>query len=615
MLLLAGLVLMTAGMAAAGPPAQPNIILVMLDDAGFADFGANGSGFIQTPFVDAFAAEGINFTSYYANAPICAPTRTGIMTGRYPVRLGMRTNAASRIEVATETLPRLLQDAGYLTAHVGKWHLSSVSDDYYPLVAGFDYGVRFKSHLASTQSYFDPIITINNTQTVVHTGEHLTEVLTDYAIGFLNDNAGVAPLFLQFWHWAPHRPLEPPLDWAALYPDTEAGKVGAMISDVDEQLGRLFDTLDTLGIADDTLVIITSDNGGDQVTHGSDPADGPSNAPFRGGKSSFFEGGLRVPFFARWPNGPIPAGASNDSVAAGMDLIATFAELAGADVSALDLQGTSLVNALLGAPVARPGSLFWELKTIGRYFVDPDDILDDFAVREGDWKLVREDGEIRLYDLASDPGETTNLRDSNPVLADDLLAQHHAWRLDEGLIDYQIDLTQQDVTIDGDEWTFNGGRVQIAPHDYMNVLDKDFSFLVRLTPTGAPASGWAQIAGKHRSWRLALLSSQRVLLQVIGHDDTPTVLLSQPLVIGQTYDLAFTIFSWNADESTIRLYLDGVLQQETNDIFSVKDSSAPLDVGNTRRMTQPFIGVMDYLDLYSAALRPTELDDLFAALP
>ena len=472
--------------------------------------------------------------------------------------------------------------------------------------------MRFKSVTAGSPSYFDPKITINNDEVVHHVGEHLTEVLTDYAIEFVTTAATSTPFYLQLWHKAPHIPLEPPLDWAAEYPDDDSGKVAAMISDVDEQVGRLLDTLDTLGIAEDTIVFITSDNCGAKGSHVDDPDSGPSNTPFRGHKLDVFEGGMRVPLFARWPNGAIVPGTTNDSVAIGLDLIHTFAELSGADVSTLGLPGASLVSALYGEEVARAELLFWEKKTKGTFFAAEDGIVDDFAVRSGDWKLLREDDHVQLYNLVDDPSETTDQTASRPALVDALLAANQRWRLESGRVRHAIEVVTGDVDVLGETWTFNGGNLELQQDLHYDTRKLDFSFLVRVTPS-VPAPGeWQLLAKRNNSWEMILLPDERVKLSVFDVGGFKTVLIA-PLTFGETHDVGFTFVGWANGGMSVRLYVDGVLEVETFELVEVEAAQTPIKLGNTGNFGRPFSGVIEALRIFSVALRPHEIDEVFGA--
>jgi hypothetical protein len=458
-------------------------------------------------------------------------------------------------------------------------------------------------------SYFDPTITIDNTVTVAHTG-HQTEVLTDYAIQFIEDNQ-TGPFYLNLWYGAPHKPLEPPAEWAAMYPDTDEGRFAALISDADEEVGRLLDRLDALGLADQTLVVITSDNGGEPGLHGNDPADGPSNGGLNGAKRQVVDGGIRVPMMARWPS-VIGAGTVDDSVLASFDVFPTFADAAGANLSNLEFDGESFMGVLSGSgPKLRTEDLFWELKANARFFDSPTGNLNTFAVRRDDWKLVFENETTYLFDMLSDPGETTNLAAAMPALTNDLLAAHRLWRLDTGLIPYEIAAIVGDASVSGDAFDFNGGSVVMEAHDLFNIDDGDFSFAATITPDSIGTSQF--LASRGSSWRLLLRPNGRLLLEITDGTGAKHRLASgSTLQAGQEYDIAFTTFNWKSDPATIRLYVDGQLEAETNDLSRVMDSGARIQIGSNRSGNQPFIGGLRGLQFYSLNLTPDELGEVQA---
>ena len=224
-----------------GGATPPNIVYVMLDDLGYADLGVYGNGYIQTPNLDRLAGEGIRMTQFYSAAPACTPTRAAVLTGHYPARLGLRFNlpdsAVHGLPPDVPLISELLRDQGYATAHVGKWHLGTSAPEFVPINRGFDYTVSFDWKPAS---YHDPTVVIDDQFTVEHPGEHLTTVLTDYAISFIEQNQD-GPFFLNLWHLAPHVPLDPPLDWAEQYPDDDDGRFAALVQRRrrgDRQAGR-----------------------------------------------------------------------------------------------------------------------------------------------------------------------------------------------------------------------------------------------------------------------------------------------------------------------------------------------------------------------------------------
>lgn len=601
-----------AGLSGIQTAGQPNIIFILFDDLGYADLGVYGNQFIRTPNIDALARDGMRFTQYYANASTCSSSRAAIMSGKYQQRYGIRTNlnGDNRRGVPDTLLADVLRGEGYATAHVGKWHIGR-EPSFVPIDQGFDLDVRFESALTGfLRSYFDPSITINDTLVVEHEG-HLTEILTDYAIDFMNDNAA-GPFFLNLWYGAPHKPLEPPLHWQEQYPDTDEGRFAALVSNADEQIARILQTLDDLAIAGDTLVIITSDNGGEGAWHGEDPATGPSNGIYRGGKGQTYEGGIRVPMMARW-NGVIARETVDDSVIAGFDMFPTIAEMVGADASGLDLNGESFLSVLLASgPKSRLDTLFFESKISPfRADNDPDDDTswNQYAVRRDNWKLVFRDQEIQLYDIVADPEEATNLADTQTQLVTDLSTEHRDWRFANGLIEHAVDTISGDVLIVGDEWSFNGGAVELEPNTLYDIDDLDFSFVATITPSGI---GSRQVIAKFgNAWRLELRPTGTLGLRMIGPTGEATLLQSNTVLkAGIEYKVAISVFAWRIPpENSVKLYIDGILEAETIELPEVAHVSRAL-IGNIPNLGNPFIGIIKHLELWSLALNAGEVQSL-----
>ncbi len=592
----------------AEPATPPNIVFIMLDDVGYADFGSYGNQFIRTPRLDELALAGKRFTQYYAAAPLCSPTRASILTGLYPARSAIRTNIAAGstrgIPPEFTLLPEVLREQGYATAHIGKWHLGD-EPDHLPINRGFDHTVL----LAGTPGYLDPALVIDDAETIQHTG-HLTSILTDYAIAVSTEHPDV-PFFVNLWHLAGHVPLQPPEEWAEQYPETDEGRFAALLSDADEEIGRLVNAIRDFGLAADTIIVVTSDNGGTGNTHDHSPEEGPSNGGLRDAKGEVFEGGIRVPMIAAW-EGVVAAGTTDDSRLVSFDFFPTFAELVGADVSTLGLAGESFATLLLDStPKPRSQTLFWELKEQSSYYQSATGILDTFAVRGGDWKLVHQDEAVSLFDLASDPGEATDLAAANPGVVDDLLAQHGAWRFAEGLIPHAIERVVGDVIIEGDTLTFNGGSVRLAAQSLFDIDDGDFSFAARILPL---ASGIRQfVAGTGASWLLQLDPFDRLVLTLKADDGETTTLTSATrLVAGVEYEVAFTVYAWPLSDTTVVLYVNGVLEVETNAIRSVQPTDVQVRLGNRSGGATPFLGVVRDLQFYSAALTPVEVEVVLA---
>ena len=394
---------------------RPNVLLILADDLGYGDLGVYGNGTIATPNLDHLAAEGMRFTSFYANGPICTPTRVAILTGRYPQRFGLferlRVDSSWGLPSDVATLPRLLHTAGYDTMHLGKWHVGHAEDTFRPLAHGFDrfFGFFHAHHLPKT--YRDPRLRRDNGPEQVSTG-HLTDLLAVEAEAFLRRQAASGrPFFLNFWTFSPHKPLEPPERWAQRYPESVEGQYAALVSSLDENVGRLLAVLEETGLARDTCVVFLSDNGGARDVHGE------RNGPFRSGKNQLLEGGIRVPLIVRWP-GRVAAGAVSDALTASFDLYPTLVDLVGLDLAEEPVDGRSLALVLNGAPDDFVGPLLWHDIHRGE---------SRYAIRQGRWKLRSEQGLTTLHDVRHDPGEAIDLAGQRPEIVGELTAVYRQW--------------------------------------------------------------------------------------------------------------------------------------------------------------------------------------------
>ena len=405
---------------AAGPP--PNIILILADDLGYGDIGANGADLIATPNVDRLAREGVRFTSFYASANICTPSRAGLLTGRYAIRSGLGHNV---IEPQDEhgmpadelTVAELLRDAGYRTALIGKWHLGH-TPDHWPTQHGFDefYGLPYSNDMR-------PLALYRGTSVIEETVEQpsLTERYTKEVLRFIaaeNDR----PFFVFLSHTFPHIPLHASPRFAGR---SKAGLYGDTVEEIDWGVGEILEALRVRGIDRDTLVIFTSDNGawfeGD-------------NGAFREGKGTTWEGAYRVPMIARWPDG-IPAGVVSDAATMNIDILPTLAALAGVELPAeLVLDGVDIRPQLQGADDSPHDVL---------YFFDNENIA---AVRTSRWKLMLHSYYRKnlaaferfeqgigfdywlLFDMQSNAPERYSVARENPKVLDDMLAKLDAGR-------------------------------------------------------------------------------------------------------------------------------------------------------------------------------------------
>lgn len=398
-------------------PAKPNILLIVSDDAGYADFGFQGCKDIPTPNLDRMAAEGLRFTQGYVPGCVCSPSRAGILSGKTPARVGHENNLSGDkggIDVGTELLPTRLKAAGYHTGGIGKWHLGS-RDEYLPWKRGFD---EFYGFLGGQNNYL-PTEKSGKSITMLRNGvkteekEYLTTAFAREAADFVDRSKDKdAPWFLYLAFNAVHSPMQADvgttekLDAIA---DSKRRTLAAMTVSLDEAVGRVLDKLDTTGQRTNTLVIFVNDNGGATYSRF-------HNVPLRGHKGTLFEGGIRVPFLARWP-GVLPAGKNFDAPLCATDLLPTFLAAAGAKPSSWqDSDGLNLLPFLTGQQTGRPHeTLFWRFNVVA-------------AVRDGDWKLIRIRGAAPLlFNLAVDLPERDNLAATKPALVRELLEKISDW--------------------------------------------------------------------------------------------------------------------------------------------------------------------------------------------
>lgn len=422
----------------------PNVVVILADDMGWADLGSYGSRLHRTPHLDALAARGVRFTDAYAAAPVCSPSRAALLTGRSPARLRLtdwlpgRADGPSQkmlrpairraLPLEESALPELLGRAGYVSAHVGKWHLGGRG--FGPAEQGFALNVAGDHH-GTPVSYFYPYsrgAEFTPGLEEGRPGEYLTDRLTSEAERFIERNRE-RPFFLQLWHFAVHIPMRAKPEKVEKYralvrPGAAQANAtyAAMVESLDESVGRVVAKLRELSLLEDTLIIFTSDNGGLDVEEGPNtPA--TSNAPLRAGKGRLYEGGIRVPLIVHWPAAVKP-GAACGAPVTGADLFATVAEAAGLRQTT-GVDGVSLLPLLRGACAGAGRALFWHYPHYSNQGGRPGG-----AVRLGQYKLIEsyEDGRVELYDLARDPGETRDLAAERPRRVLHLKRALRRWR-------------------------------------------------------------------------------------------------------------------------------------------------------------------------------------------
>jgi arylsulfatase A-like enzyme len=409
--------------------ARPNIVFILADDLGYADVSCYGRRDFTTPNIDRIAAEGMKFTQAYANSAVCSATRTALITGRYQYRLpigleeplGSGEKRIVGLPPSHPTLPSLLKKAGYGATLIGKWHLGKLPD-FGPLQSGYEHFWGFRT---GGVDYFTHKSGPANTDTddlwdddvKVHQNGYLTDLMGAKATAVIAGYARTPgrPFLLSLHFNAPHWPWEGPDDEAeskriSALTDFDGGSQATyarMVREMDLQIGRVLETLQTSGIADNTIVIFTSDNGGERFA---------DTWPFTGKKSELLEGGLRIPAIVRWP-GRIPPGSTTEQVAISMDWMPTLLAAAGARPGpGYPPDGMNLLPALLQNAAPVPRKLFWRYRMNAQR-----------AMRDGDMKWLKIRDNTFLFNVVSDPLERANLKDRQPEIYRKLVAEYEAW--------------------------------------------------------------------------------------------------------------------------------------------------------------------------------------------
>ncbi len=398
----------------------PNILVILADDLGYGDLSSYGARDVKSPCVDGLVASGMRFDRFYANCPVCSPTRAALLTGRYPDLVGVpgviRTHLADNwgyLFPPAVLLPRMLKRAGYHTALVGKWHLGLASPNT-PHERGFDHFHGFLGDMMddyySHRRHGSNYMRLDGKE--IDPEGHATDLFTQWAIDYLRERAQAKqPFFLYLAYNAPHAPIQPPPEWLARVRQREPGisdqraKLVALIEHLDAGIGKVMGVLKETGLGDNTLVLFTSDNGG-QLSLGA------TNGPLRAGKGDLYEGGIRVPMCAVWP-GRIPPGSRSDRVALTMDLFPTICAAAGVRIEH-EIDGRNILPTLMGE--AQPEAeriLFWVRREGGPRYGG----RAYYAARQGAHKLVQNSPfePLELYDLKDDPREEKPLDRKHPM--------------------------------------------------------------------------------------------------------------------------------------------------------------------------------------------------------
>ena len=547
---------------------SPNVLVIIADDLGYNDLAINnGNAEIHTPNMDQLANDGVLFKRHYA-ATVCSPARASLLTGLWPERLGYLPNGPG-ISNDIETMPEKLQQLGYTTWHIGKWHIGDIYRNAWPDYQGFDHWLGFLNQwrLAGEQvsgeivpaqpRYEDPWLE-GSAEPGRHFTGHLEDILTEESLDVLEDLQGqTAPWFLNLAYYAPHSPISPSQAFAQLYPDTKDGRYRALVHQLDHNIGRIVDLLELTGAIENTIVVVVSDNGGwaNQLDNND------NNFPFLGFKTSLQEGGLRTPLIIRWPDG-LAGGSVVDDVVSIEDIYPTILEALGEAIPS-EVDGHSFYQSMQGQQLPVVRDLFWEHYAVNNAHA--------VLASEGQWRMLKppplwgiELGPF-LYDLVIDPlGHFVVTPPPQPVI-DDLSARYLTWFKD-------VHQVQATFVPDGN----GGGTVQ----------GRD---LLRTPGLGAYTFGIAigdghegNIATQAGIWQLSQSGSD--ITAVFG-GMTLTGVLNNPaacnsIVLSGRFD---RVVSTNSnDYYELTLYINGVEVDSAslNAAFPVSDTAIPTVIGD-----------------------------------
>ena len=448
------------GLFAAANLKQPNIVLILADDLGWADLACYGSDLHETPHLDQLAKDGVKFNQAYSASPVCTPTRVSIMTGKHPARLNMtiwRESALNRgkkkllepicldsLPTTETTVAELLKDAGYYNVHIGKWHVGNAEG--YPQAHGFHRNIGGTLWGAPNtfwypytgDSYFSEWRYVPDLEPG-SAGDYLTDTLTRKAIETMEEQVQAEqPFFINLWYHSVHTPIEGKPELVEHYKTKITADhiqknphYAAMVHSLDENVGRILAKINDLGIADNTLVIFSSDNGGFIKNGRLNPEyQVANNTPLRSGKGSSYEGGVRVPLIVRGPG--IASGVTSNAQAISCDLFHTLL-----DAAKIDTRPEGPTDGLSLIPILKnPGRTLDREAIFFHYPHDYHTTTPVTAMRKGDWKLLEyyEDNRVELYNLKNDLSESQDLANSMPDLASQLRSELHNWRTEVGAL-------------------------------------------------------------------------------------------------------------------------------------------------------------------------------------
>jgi len=614
-------VVQCAGRAGDPQTRPPNVLVILADDLGFNDLGAYGNRDVETPNIDRLAAEGYRFDRFYSLGDVCAPTRASLISGLYPQRLGYRHGLPWGLSEDVVTLPELLQGAGYATAYVGKWHLGHVLQQARPLAQGYQsfFGFLLPSFLsapgsngAGAPTYLDPLLVVDDGEPAPYSG-HLTDLLTDHAVRLIRDGDRGQPWFITIAYLAPHLPVQPPDRWADRYPATPKGRYDALVSTLDEDVGRVLDALEDAGAGDTTVVVFLSDNGPAQ-------ASADFGAPFMGAKGEFFEGSLRVPLIVRLPDRR--GGVVIDGVATSNDIYPTIAALTG---TALEhaVDGRDLAPLFDGVPRLVPGRpTFWEaLEYVPPWATDSPAFQPaparlapglDFSVLSADarWRLTKENGGLALFDLEADPSGDTDVAAEYPELVAQLVASYEEWARDTRRIATRV-VPRNGARWDGAVARLSGAsdRIDILGSDLLRTPgEQGWSFAVGIRPDNG-AQHPRVIAQQEGVWSMTDGGDGGLRVEL------GDARLSTEAPAAGTCAAVVVTAMFHLERRELALYIDGrPAGSRAVEAFEPGSFSAPTWLGNDGGSERGFSGTLDHPTFFNARLDEQQVAEISSTL-
>ena len=533
---------------------KPNIIFILLDDVSYHNFFDRK---IHTPNIDNLVRDGLLFSNFYTY-PACSPTRVSLLTGSNPVKYNFREIVSTSPKPSKKrplrglpgnviTIADMLNEQGYATKHIGKWHVGLQKPKYTPTQHGFDESITYNvpdyaagTHAGkvSSNQYRDPII-VRDTDwknAKIKKG-HKTVLLTDHTVGYIKRMAGAdRPFFLNLWYNIAHKRHDPTQKWRDRYNDNKLGRYRAFVSLADEQIGRIVKALQRHGLAKDTILFVTSDNGG---LPGLSP-----RAPLRGNKGSIYEGGIRLPLIVLWPRGG-RSGETDSSVIAAVDVYDTLAEIASGDREAWT---ASFLDQITGQrrDVARTQPLYWERK------------FDKYAIRSGKYKLVVVGKRVELYDMSVDPNEKNDISDSNRKLVKRLKREYNENKITDTEIDWRLYTPAPPDRPISEKYESTGFKLpaSIGYNSIFDFNDADFTFTAKIRSELVREN---VVAERFGSWKF-YISGDKIKLKIISQDgDITTVKADYKLPLRTDIELIFTIYKEEENTQTVNIYynLDG----------------------------------------------------------